>query len=110
MDHVPLKFLIDQASTYDTIGTKKVWILQPSSGLDKRQATLQLCIRADGDQNAKSALVFRGKGNITSLEKQSYNERVDVYFQQNSWMDTELKSVSMKGPGSGDTCHLTDFN
>ena len=21
-----------------------------------------------------------------------------------------IKSVSMRGPGSGDTCHLTDFN
>ena len=23
---------------------------------------------------------------------------------------TFIKSVSMRGPGSGDTCHLTDFN
>ena len=22
----------------------------------------------------------------------------------------EIKSMSMRGPGSGDTCHLTDFN
>ena len=49
-----------------------------------------LCIRAEKDQNVKPALVFRGKGPITSLEKQSYNERVNVYFQQNAWMDTEL--------------------
>ena len=90
MDQVPLPFVVDQASTYDTIGTKQVWISQPSLGLDKRQATLQLCIRAEGDQNVKPALVFRGKGNVTLLEKQSYDERMDVYFQQNAWMDTEL--------------------
>ena len=102
---------------------------QPSSGLDKRQATLQHSIRAEGDQgpvvrslvsanrwlrgiktnrfpwyltlvsanhassnpgqNVKPALVFRGKGNVSSVEKDIYDERVDVFFQQNAWMDEE---------------------
>lgn len=31
---------------------------QTSTGLDKRQATLQLCICATGDQNIKPAIVF----------------------------------------------------
>ena len=25
-------------------------------------------------------------------------------------IEQTLKSMSMRGPGSGDTCHLTDFN
>lgn len=65
-------------------------VSQPSSGLDKRQATLQLCIRAEGDQNVKPALVFREKGNVSSVEEENYDKRVDVYFQQNAWMDSEV--------------------
>lgn len=90
MDQVPLPFVVDQGTTYHTIGNEQVWVSQPSSGLDKRLATLQLCIRAEGDQNIKPALVFRGKGNVTFLEKENYDERVDVYFQQNAWMDTAV--------------------
>ena len=67
---MPLPFVADQGITYETVGNKQVWVSQPSSGLDKRQATLQLCIRAEGDQNVKPALVFRGKGNVSSLEKE----------------------------------------
>jgi len=60
IDQVPLPFVIDQNKTYGFTGNKQVWVSQPSSGLDKRQATLQLCIRAEGEQNVKPALVFRG--------------------------------------------------
>ena len=48
---------------------------QPSSGLDNRQATQQLCIRAEGEQNVKPAIVFRGKGNLGSIEKEQYDKR-----------------------------------
>lgn len=74
VDQVPLPFVVDQGTTYDEVGAKQVWISQPSSGLDKRQATLQLCIRAEGDQDVKPALVFRGKGNVSPSEKDSYDE------------------------------------
>ena len=55
-----------------------VWVSQPSSGLDKRQATLQLCIRAEGEQNVKPAIVFKGKGNVRADEKAEYDEDVDL--------------------------------
>lgn len=106
VDQVPLPFVVDQGTTYDTVGNKQVWVSQPSSGLDKRQATLQLCIRAEGDQNVKPALVFRGKGNISSAEKDSYDERVDVYFQQNAWIDAEVNMQWCRKtlfPGVGNT-------
>ena len=64
IDQVPLPFVIDQNKTCGFTGNKQVWVSQPSTGLDKRQATLQLCIRAEGEQNVKPALVFRGKGNV----------------------------------------------
>ena len=63
---------------------------QPSAGLDKQQATLQLCIRATGVQNVKPALVLRGKGNVSNEEKEKCDKRVDVYLQQNAWMDEEI--------------------
>ena len=78
IDQVPLPFVIDQDKTYDVTGNKHVWVSQPSSGLDKRQAMLQLCIRAEGDQHVKPAIVFRGKGKVLSAEKAQYDQDVDV--------------------------------
>ena len=79
-------------------------VSQPSSGLDKRQATLKLCIGADGEQNVKPALIFRGKGRVATEEKEKYDKRVDVYFQQNAWMDEEINLQWVQGtliPGIG---------
>ena len=87
MDQVPLPFVINQGKTYDDKGSKQVWVSQPTSGLGKRQATLQLCIRASGKQSVKPAIVLRGKGNVAMDEKSQYDNRIDVYFQQNAWMD-----------------------
>ena len=58
IDQVPLAFVVDREKTYDVTGNKQVWVSQPSSGLDKRQATLQLCILAEGDQDVRPAIVF----------------------------------------------------
>ena len=46
-------------------GSKAVWVAQPSSGLDKRQATLQLIICAEGEQTVKPTAVFRGAGKVS---------------------------------------------
>lgn len=90
VDQVPLPFVIDQDKTYEVKGSEQVWVSQPSSGLDKRQATLQLCIRAQGEQNVKPAIVFRGKGNVQAGERAEYDESVDVYFQSSAWMDSSI--------------------
>ncbi len=87
VDQVPLPFVVNQGQTYADRGSKQVWVSQPSSGLDKRQATLQLCIRGSGKQSVKPAIVFRGKGNVALDEKSQYHSRIDIYFQQNAWMD-----------------------
>ena len=57
-DQVPLPSVIGKEKTYETGGSKQVWVSQPSSGLDKRQTTLQLCIKASGSQTVKPAIVF----------------------------------------------------
>ena len=46
---------------------EKVWISQPGSGLDKRQCTLQICLRGEGEQ-PKVGIIFRGKGFFSSDE------------------------------------------
>jgi len=105
VDQVPLPFVNEQDKTYETLGATQVWVSQPSAGLDKRQATLQLCIRATGVQNVKPALVFRGKGNVSNEEKEKYDKRVDVYFQKNAWMDEEINMQWTNNtliPGIGD--------
>ena len=104
IDQVPLPFVVDQEKTYDVTGNKQVWVSQPSSGLDKRQATLQLCIGAEGDQHVKPAIVFRGKGNVSSAEKTQYDQDVDVFFQTSAWMDSQLNQEWVKRtliPGIG---------
>lgn len=70
-------------------GATSVRIAQPESGaLKKRQATLQICFRPKGEQ-PKIAVIFRGKGNVKASEKQQWDKRVDVYFQENAWLDEE---------------------
>lgn len=68
IDQVPLPFVVDQGKTYAETGDKQIWIFQPMSGLEKRQAILQLCIRAKGEQTVKPAIIFRGEGNVTLQE------------------------------------------
>ena len=90
VDQVPLPFVVEQDQTYEFEGNKQVWISQPGSGLDKRQATLQLCIKAEGEQTVKPAIIFRGKGNVLSAEQEKYDADVHVYFHPNAWMDAEV--------------------
>ena len=59
VDQVPLPFASDNPITLDHKGTANCWIRQIGSGLDKRQVTLQLCIRPLGVQPIPT-LVFRG--------------------------------------------------
>ena len=83
VDQVPLPFVVDQDKTYEIAGSNQVWISQPGSGLDKRQATLQLCIRAEGQQTVKLAIIFRGKGNISTEERDNYdNDANDEWYMK----------------------------
>ena len=78
VDQVPLPFVVEQDQTYEFEGSKQVWISQPGSGLDKRQATLQLCIKAEGEQTVKPAIIFRGKGNVLSAKKDKYDDHFKI--------------------------------
>jgi len=60
---VPLPFVNDgDRRTVDDIGAERIWVRQPGSGLEKRQASLFLCIGAAGDRQPMPHVIFRGKG------------------------------------------------
>ena len=71
--------MLDQNKTYADEGSQQVWVSQPSSGLDKRQAK--------GEQKIKPAIIFIGKGNVSLGEMAKYDNHVDVCFQPCGWMD-----------------------
>jgi hypothetical protein len=68
--------------------------------LDKRVATLQLYIRASGEQNVPPELIFRGKGvQLTEPELRFYDSlqgKVRVYFQPKAWADEEVMLQSLE--------------
>ena len=97
VDQSPLPFAIDTKRTYEHIEPKKtenrhkkIWVSQPGSGLEKRQCTLQICFRPEGQQ-PRVCIIFRGLGKrISDVEKSSWHPQVDIFFQQNAWADTEF--------------------
>ncbi|CAG8778219.1 15676_t:CDS:2, partial [Acaulospora morrowiae] len=92
MDQTPIEFdMCAKNVTYETRGAKTVWIKSSGSGLDKRQAIVQLTIFADGLKCVQPLIVFRGKGlRISQKEKSSWDYRVTVQFQDNAWTDKVL--------------------
>ena len=64
VDQVPLPFIVGFDTTWEESGTDRVWIRQYGNALDKRQASLQLCMAADG-QSMKAAIIFRGRPDST---------------------------------------------
>ncbi|XP_065642725.1 uncharacterized protein LOC136074348 [Hydra vulgaris] len=64
VDQIPIPFVVESKRTYKIPMSKgkerrdhRVWVVQPGSGLDKRQATLQICFSPEG--MVKPALVFK---------------------------------------------------
>ena len=68
-------------------------ISQPALGLEKRQYTLQVCMRADGKQ-PRITVIFLGKGKrMRPDEKAVWHLDVNVLWQENAWTDA---TVSVK--------------
>ena len=73
------------------MGARTVWVKSLGSGLDKHRATVQLTVHADGVAQTPPMVVFRGKGlRISSKERQLWDNRVVVKFQDNAWMDENI--------------------
>jgi hypothetical protein len=67
------------------------FIFQPKGDLDKRQASIQLCIRAEGEQLVRVGIIFRGRGEqVKAGERAMYGllkPFICVYFQPKAWCD-----------------------
>jgi len=61
LDETPLPFEYLEEKTYDLIEEKTVWVKE-SLGWDKRQASLVLCVFADGVPRVPPMIIFRGTG------------------------------------------------
>jgi hypothetical protein len=98
VDSVPICFCSSCKTTIELCGAKRVSIIVPGSGLDKRQATLHLCIRCGGIQPwptivLKGAMTADGKEDTEKRKKEMAkykNFKVHVLWQQNSWLSEEL--------------------
>ena len=96
VDQVPLPFASDHGRTLNPKGAKSCRIAGANtSGLEKRQATLQLWICAEGGRQViKPSIIFRGARGPTSklpwaAEKALYETlpTIRVAFQPNAWAD-----------------------
>jgi hypothetical protein len=76
--------------TYDFKGAKTIWVKEQRSGWDRRQATLQVCVFADGIMRCKPLLIFHGDPDGDSRrckEAKLYDPGVCVAFNKTAWAD-----------------------
>jgi hypothetical protein len=99
IDQVPLPFASGCRNTLNPIGSRSCRISGPNTaGLEKRQATLQMWICADGaKQVIKPTIIFRGK--VSARSKLPWAEEAAVYatlpnirvaFQPCAWADEDF--------------------
>jgi hypothetical protein len=69
MDQTPLPFEFNDGRTYARKGGKTVWVKAQRSGWEKRQATLELTLHADGLPHTKPRLMFKGDDGIAAANK-----------------------------------------
>ena len=91
MDQTPLPFELLSGQTYEPKGSKTVWVKGATSGWDKRQATLQLTIFADGEDRVLPLIFFKGKGIGGSILREMllYDPRVKVRFNPTAYANSE---------------------
>jgi len=95
MDQTPVAFEFLSSRTYDFKGASTVWIKEQRSWWDRRQATLQVCVFADGIMRCKPLLIFYGDpigDKRRRTEEKLYDPRVCTAFNKTAWADaTNLK-------------------
>lgn len=106
VDQVPLPFVNDMEETYAELGATRVTINQLGPALSKRQATGQVCFRpavpppsgctssearrlyaAHLQEQPAPCILFRGKGNISDVERAAYPDGLVVLWQDKAWVD-----------------------
>ena len=100
MDQTPLLFVHENGKTYADKGSIEVWCVSRSSGLDKRQCSVQLTTFADGAPRVRPLVIFRGKGlRITRKEQEAWDRRVQVAFQPKAWCDESMMKNGYRNNG-----------
>lgn len=90
LDETPLPFEYLSGRTYNPIGSKTIWVRETRSGWDKRQASLVLCIFADGINRIPPMIIFHGQGTVFTKESPSYHPGVIVEFNDTAYMNDDL--------------------
>ena len=96
VDQSPLSFAFESNKTYEIVEkgqgrNQNTWKAQPGCGLDKRQCTLQICVRPAREQ-PPIAMTFRDKGKRISEDKKgAWLPDVKVYFHKNAWTDGQFR-------------------
>jgi hypothetical protein len=91
MDQISIGFEFLSSRIYDFKSAKTVWVKEQRSGWDRRQATLQVCIFADGIKRCQPLLIYHGDliGNSRRrVEEKLYDKRVRVAFNKTAWADS----------------------
>jgi hypothetical protein len=91
MDQTPVPFESLEGWSYNNIGDKTIWVQSSQSGWDKRQATIQLTVFAEGISRVKPLLFFRGKGLGPSIlaEMKTYDPRVIVKINPKAYANSQ---------------------
>lgn len=90
LDETPLPFEYLEGKTYDLVGEKTVWVKESRSGWDKRQASLVLCVFADGVPRVPPMIIFRGTGKRLGRERERYHPGVLVEYNPTAYMNDKL--------------------
>ncbi|RPA95569.1 DDE-domain-containing protein [Choiromyces venosus 120613-1] len=90
LDETPIPFEYLAGKTYDITGQKTVWVKETRSGWDKRQASLVLCIFADGIPWVPPMIIFHGTGQRLGAEKLKYHLGVLIEFNPTAYMNDNL--------------------
>jgi hypothetical protein len=83
VDQVPLPFVFAGDDTIEEKSTVTV-VIKSCKGVDgeKRQASLQVCLRARGSQ-PRPAIIFRGVGRFLNSERPLYDKKEYIYHHYN---------------------------
>ena len=93
MDQVPLTFVCVQDHTFTEDNDKDVKIKCPGEQYRKRQYIMHVVINSGSgaDKQGWFYLVCKVKGmQIRQAEKDLWDKDVDVFWQMNAWVDTEV--------------------
>jgi len=90
LDETPIPFEYWEGKTYDIVGEKTIWAKASQNGWDRRQASLVLCVFADGAPRVSPTIIFRGKGERLGREQEQYHPGVSVEFNEKAYMNHQL--------------------